>query len=433
MEKKVFFILFFFIVVINVQAQLPKRSMNITIKNDLNGQNGGNIGLGIGNSQIISHQSPFNVSFLEDTKVYFQAYDNQFINNEVWYFNDYETSYNNDFSEWQYTVGGSSYLFSRLSNPSCPIPYNCNDASFTAILKKKCKVKITCESGIEPITASVDINGVSTQIASTEPLYLYKVNNETINLGGISNMVFSGPSMKYHFGYWLVNGVKQNNILAYPHVYSDMTIKAYFIGEPTNDYKTMVWTPVIYGQPISFSWNDHPNLGVTDYYIYRQNIKTDSAYHIATVSRGNPTFTDDYVYSTGGTDHLLWYDVKAHYQPDNTLTPYDASAVYGKLEVIRKKNIPQDIKNLPKDYSLSSYPNPFNPSTLIRYSLPEAGQVSLKVYNLLAQEVASLVNEYKPAGNYSVDFNAVALPSGIYIAKLQAGSKVMSFKLQLVK
>ena len=85
------------------------------------------------------------------------------------------------------------------------------------------------------------------------------------------------------------------------------------------------------------------------------------------------------------------------------------------------------------DYSLSSYPNPFNPTTVIQYQLPEEGMVTLKVYNVISQEVTTLVNETKSAGIHTANFNAQNLPSGIYIARLQVGLKVISTKLQLIK
>ncbi len=82
---------------------------------------------------------------------------------------------------------------------------------------------------------------------------------------------------------------------------------------------------------------------------------------------------------------------------------------------------------------LQNYPNPFNPSTVIHYSLAVAGKVTLKAYNILGNEVASLVNEEKPAGNYSVSFNASSLPSGMYMCSLQAGSQKKAIKMLLVK
>ena len=74
------------------------------------------------------------------------------------------------------------------------------------------------------------------------------------------------------------------------------------------------------------------------------------------------------------------------------------------------------------DYILNqNYPNPFNPSTIITFSIPEEGLVSLKVFNSLGEEVAELVNETKPAGNYGVNFNASGLASGVYYYQVTAG------------
>jgi len=80
-----------------------------------------------------------------------------------------------------------------------------------------------------------------------------------------------------------------------------------------------------------------------------------------------------------------------------------------------------------------NYPNPFNPSTTISYQLPTSGQVTLKVYNILGDEVASLINEEKPAGSYEVKFDASQLSSGIYFYKLQTGSFIETKKMMLLK
>ncbi|MBS1516372.1 MAG: T9SS type A sorting domain-containing protein [Bacteroidetes bacterium] len=84
---------------------------------------------------------------------------------------------------------------------------------------------------------------------------------------------------------------------------------------------------------------------------------------------------------------------------------------------------------------IQNYPNPFNPSTVIRYQLSVAGNVSLKVFDLLGKEVASLVNEKQIAGSYAVDFNSAEfnLPSGIYFYTLSAGEFKETRKMVLIK
>ncbi len=85
-------------------------------------------------------------------------------------------------------------------------------------------------------------------------------------------------------------------------------------------------------------------------------------------------------------------------------------------------------------YNLSqNYPNPFNPTTTINYQIPNAGHVILKVFNILGQEVATLVNEIKPAGKYSIKFDGSELPSGVYVYRIEAGNFISARKLLLLK
>jgi hypothetical protein len=104
----------------------------------------------------------------------------------------------------------------------------------------------------------------------------------------------------------------------------------------------------------------------------------------------------------------------------------------------------EQTSGLPSDFSLvQNYPNPFNPSTTIRYTIPnvtlspdkngKGSRVQLKVYDVLGKEVATLVNEEKPAGQYEVNFDAGNLSSGVYFYKLQAGSFVETKKMILLK
>ena len=89
---------------------------------------------------------------------------------------------------------------------------------------------------------------------------------------------------------------------------------------------------------------------------------------------------------------------------------------------------------LPKEFSLNqNYPNPFNPSTTIKYSLPVDARVQIIVYDILGKEVAELVNENKPIGNYEINFNASELASGIYFYKIQAGRFVETRKMILMR
>lgn len=80
-----------------------------------------------------------------------------------------------------------------------------------------------------------------------------------------------------------------------------------------------------------------------------------------------------------------------------------------------------------------NYPNPFNPSTVIGYQLSVGGNIQLKIYDLLGREVATLVDEYKQAGNYLTNFNGTGLSSGLYFYKLKTDNTILSRKMMLIK
>jgi sugar lactone lactonase YvrE len=114
--------------------------------------------------------------------------------------------------------------------------------------------------------------------------------------------------------------------------------------------------------------------------------------------------------------------------------------------IVKVSNLPvgveDEINFVADDFSLEqNYPNPFNPSTSIRYNISsviasetmQSQMVTLKVYDVIGNEVATLVNEEKPAGSYEVKFDATGLSSGIYFYKLQAGSLVETKKMILLR
>ncbi len=108
------------------------------------------------------------------------------------------------------------------------------------------------------------------------------------------------------------------------------------------------------------------------------------------------------------------------------------------LSILKSQNTDVDeAESILKDsYELNqNYPNPFNPTTVISYQLPKSEYVSLKIYDVLGNEIETIVNEYKQAGNYSVEFRAKSdeLSSGIYFYRLTAGNYSESKKMILIK
>ena len=99
--------------------------------------------------------------------------------------------------------------------------------------------------------------------------------------------------------------------------------------------------------------------------------------------------------------------------------------------------VQQDIQSPEEYYLAQNFPNPFNPSTKIKYSVPQSSQVVIKVFDVLGNELATLVNEEKPAGTYELTWNANNLPSGIYFYQLSttsgAGDYINTKKMVLLK
>jgi len=114
-----------------------------------------------------------------------------------------------------------------------------------------------------------------------------------------------------------------------------------------------------------------------------------------------------------------------------------AKMVIGTLAILAElspSSAINDEKNIVHHYLLSqNYPNPFNPSTKITYSLPQLSNVIIKVFNLVGNEIETLINEEKSSGTHYVIWDAEDLPSGVYFYKLQAGSYVETKKMLLLR
>ena len=149
------------------------------------------------------------------------------------------------------------------------------------------------------------------------------------------------------------------------------------------------------------------------------------------------TFTNfDGNYTLNVSDKLYNYDIGLG-QPLSNYPGYSITAHPGQTNANLNFTMTDVEKNqsvIPNDFSLSqNFPNPFNPTTLISYKLKETSRVQLKVFNILGNEVETLVNEQKPAGNYEITWNALNLPSGVYFYRLQAGSFIDTKKMVLLK
>ena len=182
---------------------------------------------------------------------------------------------------------------------------------------------------------------------------------------------------------------------------------------------------------VKVTWSANTEVDISLYEIWRKVLGSSCLEHdwqVIGTSSTNSYIDYDYFY--GGSCYL-YYKVRAkdignHYSNFST-------EISGRGGIAPKIGDEQNVNKSLNYFLSNNYPNPFNPTTTINYSIQTAGEVTLKVYDMLGIEVANLVSERQEAGNYSVAFNASDLPSGIYFYTLTSGNFNSTKKLILLK
>jgi len=232
---------------------------------------------------------------------------------------------------------------------------------------------------------------------------------------------------------------------------NDLLIEYHHSGWITNDGKYLF---------ICDELANHPTADITVWDIsnFSEPVKVDE-YADPDATVHNLYIIDNYAYVSYYTAGLRIFDVS---DPENieVAAHYDTSpqsgegfdGAFGVYPFLPSKNIlvsdqtglyvfrfhkPTDVIDVSEQVNsfelYQNYPNPFNPSTKIKYSLNESSNVSIKVYDVLGNELAVLVNDFKPAGAYEVNFNGENLSSGIYYYTITAGNFTSTKKMMLLK
>jgi len=143
-------------------------------------------------------------------------------------------------------------------------------------------------------------------------------------------------------------------------------------------------------------------------------------------------FNGDGVYNSPPTDHA--WRLTFNSDTGDVIEDFTHNTSFTDVQWPNVTGISEEEELIPNKYILEqNFPNPFNPSTTINFSIPQKNFVVLGVYNLIGEEVNTLINEEKDAGYYQVQFNALNLPSGIYFYKITAGNFSLTRKMILIK
>jgi len=207
----------------------------------------------------------------------------------------------------------------------------------------------------------------------------------------------------------------------------------------TNIIGELIWDKKLWHSGIGNSVQETSDQGfiVVAQSTFDETGNTGNLYLIKTNSLGDTIWTRKYLSNQSG----IGYSVKQTTDEGYVFTGFIQADIFNSDVAIIKTNPDSGIVsvkdyiniNYSRFYLVQNYPNPFNPSTSVQYAISSRQFVSLKVYDVLGNEIARLVSEEKPAGNYEVEFNGERLTSGIYFYQLRAGEFIETKKMVLLR
>jgi hypothetical protein len=192
-----------------------------------------------------------------------------------------------------------------------------------------------------------------------------------------------------------------------------------------NDHPLLVWGPssfqTINHYKIYKAYTSNPSIPFEEFGVNQFDFWDETEVIITGAPQSNET--------------VAYYKVNAEPPTDeeSPVESYSTNIVNTRVKGEPPHKVSVEENRLYKFSLFQNYPNPFNPSTKIIYSLPELAKVTLTIYDILGREVVNLFSGSQEAGEYSVNFNAASLPSGIYFYKLTAGKFTEVRKMQLIK
>ncbi len=302
---------------------------------------------------------------------------------------------------------------------------------------EKCIVFIK-ESGsgnstpVDGDTYTADVNYASgTQIGTTGWYCIYSGTSITVNITGISN----GTTYRVH--------VCEYNGISGCEVYNKNSGSSGNPDEQVLPVELISFTALLHDDNVTLNW-----LTATEVNNYGFEIERSVE---QTLGQSEEWETIGFIPGHGNSNSPKSYKFIDESAPSGNLEyrlkqiDTDGSYEYygTKAEINNRITDVGDLSTcgqIPEEFSLSqNYPNPFNPTTIINYAIPllggdvRGGLVTLKVFDMLGREVATLVNEYQNAGNYKVEFDGSGLSSGIYLYRIKASKLTKTCKMLLVK
>ena len=276
-----------------------------------------------------------------------------------------------------------------------------------------------------------DIRGSSTRISGIQVWYVNnsKIYYNTVYLSGQASGNVKGSAALY-ISHQSTNIDAKNNILVNTRdesPYCASSIYDYSADNLASDYNDLFYQ--------TSQSNCLVRIGNTDYLTMADWRATGKDMHSITempnfvlphlhIATNVATYLEGRAIKILGFGYDIDGDARDLAKPDIGADEFNGIAITGV----------EDEQEIPTEFALEqNYPNPFNPTTTIRYSVPTQSKVLIKVYDMLGNETAVLMEEEKPAGSYELNWNAEPLPSGVYFYQLRAGEFVLTKKMSLLK
>lgn len=265
---------------------------------------------------------------------------------------------------------------------------------------------------------------------------IIEINSENCNLPHSAFPVAQDKSISAEALPQLYNGIHytflrwQDNNTANPRTFEPTghtTYTAYYTGRPASVTITSCsGTPGTY---VTIQWQEHVNANVSQYQVWRKVKHTSQGGWwegpdlLATLNRGTTSFTDtEYIFTDGYTDDLLQYDIRPYYSVENSYAEPDFITIFAEQDLTKPSAGPVSTQQ-PHKVNISAFPNPFNATITLAFQIMEDALVSVKIYTIRGQEVASLTSKNHSRGAYNYfwaaqDEQGLPLPSGLFLARL---------------
>lgn len=326
------------------------------------------------------------------------------------------------YTNWQHYPTTGSYTFQLVIKQNGKIYFYYNNLSGTL---NSATIGIENETGTDGLQVANNATYVHNSLAvliSADPDWLSTgITSGTIYNGGNVAVELMFVSEDFPLGDYSMDMVINSNDPNNPTVTVPVTMTI------TNEIPVELTslTADVSGNQVTLNWKTATEINNSGFSIERK-LKGGSNWEQVSFIKGKGTTTEPSSYSFSDKNLKV-----GSYNYRLKQIDFDGKASYSR-------EIETEI-TAPKDYALyQNFPNPFNPVTTIKYSIPETGvgrdvSVRLKIFDILGNEVTTLVNEQKQPGYYEVQFDASQLASGTYIYRLEAGNFVSSRKLLLLK